>query len=661
MFIKRYTVSILYLVLWVHARSSAWADPVTIPTPAAAPTGVSGTGLCMASAVSASPATDFGFLNVGNYNASLNTFIDSHESDRTEAVLRTVFDLSNNNASGTQASFGDFRDSMSPTCEFGGCDFPINDTTTSFGARLRGYLDVSGDMVGQPVHFGFYVDDAVSLTLYDGSGNTYAVKVRPPQLGLPTWRMTESVTFEQPGLYPLEILYVEIAEHAALEMSYFIGPGVDFERPASDPPVIELNGAGFTLFRPVDFFQAVSGAPSFPNLDQCQQCDRQFANVPNNNGCDLNYYCNDAALCAPCDTALFCGPSCSRCGGTESFCVDIGGEYQCAECREDSDCRPGYQCDPQTFTCHECNMDEECPRGQACIDHACQTCATDDACAGTSCNCCPEGTRCADIEESGNPVCVQCLADSDCAHGVCDLLTGHCVEQVMQNQSNQCCGANCAQCPERYPHCLPGPLGAACAECRWDSDCPDSWFCSSGTCIPCSRDRRCGARCTSCGDDTPYCLPGQTPDRSQCVECTDDAHCGAGICDQATNQCTDTCSQSCAQQTPYCLGEQCVECMADTHCGCGGTCDLNTYTCSSSCKTNIDCLGNEHCRWDVNGRAKECALGPMPDDAACGTTLSCQISTGEYRAGQRGTWILYGLLLLFVIVLLRRGGESCRA
>lgn len=653
------------LALILAIPTPAQADPVTISEPVAPPLEGNGFGLCMASAVSSSPSADFGFLDQGNYNGSLNSFIEAHRDDRVESTLRTPFDLSNNNISGTQASLGDFRDAtMDPACQAGGCGFFINDDTTSFGSRLRGYLNITADLANQPIHFGFYADDAVSLTFFDRSADIYQVMIRPPQLGIPTWRLTETVTFEQPGLYPLEILYVEIAEHSALEMSYLMGSFEDFERPSSQSPVIQLDEAGFTLFQPIQFFQTLSGSPAFADLDQCKQCDRQFVNRAGNNGCDGGYYCNDAALCAPCDTSLFCGPTCSPCGAATPFCINRNGDNTCVECLEDSDCRDGFQCDPATNTCNECNVDADCGRGEICVDRTCVTCDTSDACAGNSCNCCPTGPggqpmQCTAVEPGGPPVCVECTSNEDCASGLCDLQAGHCVDVLFSNQRSDCCGEQCVTCPADYPFCLPGPIGTACAQCRWDTDCSEGNFCLSGQCLPCTRDRHCGPRCGSCGGDTPFCLDGQIPARSECVGCVDDSQCPGGTCNPETHQCDPVCTLSCAPDT-YCLGDQCVECLADTQCPCGGTCDLSTNTCSSSCKNNSDCLGNQHCHWNDEGDARQCALGPMPSDVACGGTLA---TTCESRIGHRSAPPPWGLVLfsLSVLALWRRRSRSAHA
>jgi outer membrane exchange protein TraA len=300
------------------------------------------------------PAADFGNLTAATYTSAMNAFFEQHKADRVEAVIRTVLDLSNNNENGLKQSRGDFTDAMTPECKSGGCDFAHTDPSTSFGVRLRGFLNVTADLAGQPVHFGFYVDDAVSLTFWNKNQEQFPVIVHPPTLFAATHRITETVTFDEPGVYPLEILYVEATEHAALEMSYYVGAFTDVSGTASQTS--SLKEAGFTLFPPTSFFDALSG-PSFPDPNQCQQCAREFINAAGNNGCAPAHYCNEAALCAPCDTAVFCGPTCSPCGGDTPFCVNNNGQSECSSCRDDFDCQAGFECDPLSHTCNAC---EDC-------------------------------------------------------------------------------------------------------------------------------------------------------------------------------------------------------------------------------------------------------------------------------------------------------------
>src|SRR5690606_3931310 len=138
--------------------------------------------------------------------------------------------------------------------------------------------------------------------------------------------------------------------------------------------------------------------------------------------------------------------------------------------------------------------------------------------------------------------------------------------------------------------------------------------------------------------DTPYCLDGQTAARSLCVECIDDTQCDGGACNPVTHQCEPACNLSCPPAAPYCRDQGSVQCLADTHCPCGGTCDLTTNTSSAQCKTNDEWLGVEQCHWNIQGSARECALGPMPSGVSCGGTLAstCMISAGAARSAPIG-------------------------
>ncbi len=614
---------------------------VIISNPVEDPLALPGQGLCVASAVSMTPSIDFN-LTAATYNQGVNQFMAANKAIWSQYVQQTIFDLSNNDASTNKASYGDFLDSMMPMCAVGGCPMYVNDTTTSYASRFRGFLNVTSKLANlTDLHIGFYADDAVSLTIFDSTGNAHAVITQPPVLGAPTWRTTEAVQFTKPGMYPIEILYVQIVEHAALEMSFFIGNFTDFQRPAFQVPIVNLSTSGYTLFDKTAFFQTLSGQPSYPDLAKCEQCDRQFVGSVGNNGCDPGYYCNQAALCAPCDTALLCGPSCSPCGGMTPFCINENGQEKCAGCRTDSDCKPGFSCDPTTHVCNECNTDTDCPQGKECVKHVCDYCNAPDKCAGSSCNCCGQGKNgqqmaCAKVGSEAFPECVECKTDADCTEGgVCDVLIGQCVPEHAQNEKTSCCGPACLTCPAQDPLCLPGPFGTACAACRNDLECPKGSYCLAGQCSLCDDNRRCGPRCEACGGDTPFCTTAQVAEDAKCVRCTDDAACAGGTCDKSTHECSHGCAMTCAPATPFCNGETCVACFADTQCPCGGTCNLATFTCSTSCESNKDCLGDQHCEYTPDGKAMDCAPGPLPDNTACGSTLANACSGNSI--GARGT------------------------
>jgi outer membrane exchange protein TraA len=235
----------MLLLLFAPGVASAAIIPVSVTGDPVAPVpSAAGTGLCSTTAISSNPSTDFPSSSV-TFVSDVNAFVDG-AATTAQAQVATPLDLSNGDTASNMASFGDFTGAVA-SCPTPGCPFAVNDTTTSFGARLRGFLAVSPAMIGVQVHFGFYVDDAVAFTIFDAAGTAYPVVVRPPALGTPTFRATNTVTFAKAGLYPIEILYAQFTDHAALEASMLISSSfTDFSAP--------LGSGGSDLATPPDSF-----------------------------------------------------------------------------------------------------------------------------------------------------------------------------------------------------------------------------------------------------------------------------------------------------------------------------------------------------------------------------------------------------------------------
>ncbi len=677
------------------AASTAFAqklpDVVIQGLPIAPPITSEGQGLCVASNVWTRPLNEFP-QSRGTYLDGINGFIEepANRQTRVTTVLRTAFDLSNNLNDGRTLSYGDFVNQVSaPGCSVGGCTFNViqdNDALTPFVSRFRGYLNITAELAGQPVHFGFYADDGISLVIYDRSQG-YQVINRPPLIGFATWRTTNSVTFPQAGLYAVEMLYSQIGEHAALELSMRTGSFTNFERAANIPPIVNLFTSGFELIQSARFFQTENGTLSFPGQpDVCQQCNRGSANAPGNGGCNPFYRCNAAALCAPCDSSLFCGEACSPCGESTPNCANINGRTQCVQCVEDGQCANGRcdletnqctgcnedrdcptgACDLETFTCVECNNDSQCsngevcatdihecrectqdshcPQGESCTNYECSPCATNDSCAGNSCNCCPNGTQCAALTPGATPTCVECTTSSQCGAGKqCDMLNGRCVDSMPSCSTSDSCGPGCVRCPGERPYCLDGEV---CVQCRNDLECGDGSFCLSGECTSCTTNRHCGPRCGTCEGDTPFCLSNGSVQGSTCVGCRDDADCGSGACNPTTRTCENTgaCAVTCDEGT-VCNGTACVECFADAHCPCGGTCDVASNTCSTSCADSGDCLGVEHC----SAKTLECERGRRkPGTEPQGGAFCCGTTADATPAGSTTALLLLTASLMFL-------------
>jgi Cys-rich repeat protein len=401
------------------------------------------------------------------------------------------------------------------------------------------------------------------------------------------------------------------------------------------------------------------------NPDACRQCPRNFAGSQNQppNICDAGYYCNEAAVCAPCVGNQFCGKTCRPCMGATPYCVPS-------------------PTDPEDATCVQCRDTPDCPIGQFCISNVCTTPNL----------CCPETPHqvTPDPSRPTIKVCSQCAVDADCGAGRhCDKLNARCVDQIPDCNSDNKCGKDCVDCKAvsgNRPYCLNGQV---CVQCRTDFDCGSGQYCLSGDCTPCLADRHCGPGCQSCGrtlslgmdgasavakpSDKPFCYsPDSTVGSASCVRCVKDSDCGAGgQCDQGTHECTNKCSVTCPEGK-LCDGSRCVDCYNAAQCPCGA-CDLSTGTCSAICNDNSDCMGNQCCTRDDNGDRK-CRPGRCAGTAG-GALCGCSIGTvgagiadnntldenGVELSRSRGGALAALALLLCGVALRRRFAPSARS
>lgn len=370
----RATAVCLFLLVGAFAGSAGaiHIHPVLIVgQPVAPPLAGKGTGLCAAYRVTdpMDPLDVFGVeeqaADPALFPDRVNTFMDAgggaRPKDRATATVAKGFDFSNRAA----GSAGDFAGSadrcMPPKCKFT-ATLPDGAGLTfkeDFGGRFRGFLNVTADLVDVPIHFGFFVDDAVALVIYDKDRTAHYVVSRGPTLGSPQWRVTNQVRFKNAGLYPIEVLYAQIVEAAVLEWAMLLDPmGVfkDFERSVGDPNASRsLSQSGFVLMPPVRFFQTSNGMLPYSDANRCEQCPRKFANAPGGGptvGCsDVDHFCNDAAVCAPCREKEHCGSLCNRCGADRPICADVDGVQECVECVTDADCGADQYCSSDSHKC----------------------------------------------------------------------------------------------------------------------------------------------------------------------------------------------------------------------------------------------------------------------------------------------------------------------
>ncbi len=513
-------------------------------------------------------------------------------------VQRSVFDLSNNQDTGAvKVSWGDFTNSMLPQCLVGGCGMYQNDTVTSFGSRFRGFLNVTAALAGKPLHIGFYSDDAVSLTFYDKSQNPYPLITQPPVLGAPTWRNTGTITFSQVGIYPLEILYAQIVDSAALEMSFFAGTFTDISTSAIKVPITSLSTADFTLFPESSFFQTLSGEPSYPDLDQCKQCDRAFRRP------DRQPRLRRAATTAtrrrsarPATPPSCAGPRARPAWDDAVLRQRERPVHVRPVPRTTTTARPASRCDTVLHVCNECNVDSDCARGHECVAHVCQWCSENEQVRGQLVQLLSRrGQRQADGVHHAPGRAERCRRRPRSRHGAGvrrvppgrRLHRGRLLRpdhrpvrhRAITERVRRRAAAPLPPLPGRSSRsACPAPSARRAPPAGRTWSAPTATSASRASAPPCSTDRHCGARCTTCGGDTPFCSGNPIVADAVCVRCTNDTAV------QRRHLRPDHprlhpprrhLHATCAPATPYCDGKVCVACYADTQCPCGGTCDLD--------------------------------------------------------------------------------------
>src|SRR5688572_12942461 len=86
----------------------------------------------------------------------------------------------------------------------------------NIAARIRGYLNVTDTMGGQPVTLAVNCDDGCAVRLGATRQVVMTADERSPVL---TGRRGRSVVFQDPGLYPIEVVYYQNATSGYLELS----------------------------------------------------------------------------------------------------------------------------------------------------------------------------------------------------------------------------------------------------------------------------------------------------------------------------------------------------------------------------------------------------------------------------------------------------------
>jgi hypothetical protein len=336
-----------------------------------------------------------------------------------------------------------------------------------------------------------------------------------------------------------------------------------------------------------------------------------------------------ADTCAPVgagagrDFDCVCGGTGAACdpGGPAPFCV--GGA--CVACREDADCGGAAgagqcvqnvcrACDPaDNAGCGEQQLccGDQCQATGPGAGQSCQACGvscdegTTNTCAFRLCGC-GDGPPCGGatpVCDDARGVCIECLADADCAN---DPDGRQCVDRV------------CRPCdPNGHEGCAGGEL--CCVGAGGGLRCEATAAGAGDQCEAC--DVACGARETNacagracgCGNQAP--CGGATPvcddQRGTCVECLADADCagrpGGGQCvSNVCRPCDAADHAGCAGDQLCCNGQ----CTA-TGGGAGQSCEA----CGQACDGTADACRSRDCQCGATGAA--CPPGRMCVDGAC--------------------------------------------
>ena len=375
-----------------------------------------------------------------------------------------------------------------------------------------------------------------------------------------------------------------------------------------------------------DYIEVEVPAGADPRIEFVIQCDDCDACPPEHivrYMCDTSHDCDD---CEICNEHGYCEPLCP-----DELCID--------------------------GTCVDCVDDDDCPSGMICVGGKC-------ICPPTRPYLNRRGECVACLTDAECPKCYHCQGGDcvplDCGDGVCDPVTGKCVECVTSGDCdgpNECCVNNKCECCPGYiwDHTLQQCV--ARNECYSDSDCAVCEVCVNGSCEPLQVPS--GYIAVPVGDECFVlreceCGSGDCPPNHACVDykdgicvcvdctdtCTTDNDCGDGClcadggicvpspcygkCDNAAD-CGEGCGCEDGECVP-CSKYDCIhtsdECEAIPGCDCVGyKCSKTRGDCEGECTSAYDCGEGCGC---YNGECYPCSWFDCDDDGECDSIPGCK-------------------------------------
>lgn len=197
------------------------------------------------------------------------------------------------------------------------------------------------------------------------------------------------------------------------------------------------------------------------------------------------------------------------------------------------------------------------------------------------------------------PLCVlgKCACDpaGSCKTGSFCFTSGECLPCDLDSK----CGPNCQDCGDLGPSYICANDNSGCVQCDEAAGfgCPLSQKCVLGKCVACSSLGLCGTQCLQCSGSTPECA------QNKCVcnasSCPYGSICEYSYCVTCTDNDPLHCGPSCAKCTggsPHCKQGSCTLCNSNNSCGPAcSACPANKPFCRPDGQGCVECLYQTDC------------------------------------------------------------------